>query len=435
MKASHITALTLGLVVIIGLSGWMLLHQVVKVSLEKALATQLEAQTRFTGIRLNLMRGRLSVGRIDCLSNDPESASWKTVVLEKVEWDFELHRLLSGETPADLRIDSFQVERVPGSYTWISPLLVPITGQSLHSQWPRWKIRSLVIRQGNISSPADTIELKNFEWQSYELTMTSIRYGEFVFDNTLLTFHWEAPQFRIDHFITHYEDGTITARGRWVTGPDDDLRIEYQLENVPARVFLSDHWKVLFTGMVSGQGNYTGPLLTWQDGESKGTFSATEARLQALPVLENLSLLTGMAGLTRVPIDTARADLHYHQERFDFSSIIIEKNNRLRWEGSLSVLPDQTLEGDTVLGVNIGAADLLPQLRESIFTERREGYDWTPVKISGDIHQPREDLTPRLKQQLQNEAEKNLKESGDLIEKGLERAKEFIDGWMKERPE
>jgi hypothetical protein len=202
---------------------------------------------------------------------------------------------------------------------------------------------------------------------------------------------------------------------------------------VPARVFLSDRWKVLFKGLITGKGNFTGPLLTWEAGTSTGSFEAGEARLQAFPILENLSLLTGIAGLTSVQIDTAKADLHYHDRQFDFKNIVIRKENTLRWEGNLSVLPDQTLRGETSLGLSTDATDLIPQLRQSIFTEQREGFDWTPVKISGDIDQPREDLTPRLRKQIQSEAGKALQEGGDLIEKGIEKAKELFDDWLKKK--
>jgi hypothetical protein len=425
--------LMLGLALVISVIGWIKLHHSVKVSLEYATSSKLDAQTQFSGLRLDLIRGRMTVQRVECRAHRPQASSWKSILLENAELDFDLLALFSGETPADLRVDSLEVERAPDTYAWISPLLLPASGEPLTRQWPRWKFRSLQIKQALIRDPSDQIEIQGLLLKNYDLEIETIRYRDFVFNETLLTFYWESPEFRIDHFITHHEEGIIRARGRWNTDANDLLTMEYGLEKVPARVFLSDRWKVLFKGLITGKGNFTGPLLTWEAGTSTGSFEAGEARLQAFPILENLSLLTGIAGLTSVQIDTAKADLHYHDRQFDFKNIVIRKENTLRWEGNLSVLPDQTLRGDTSLGLSTDATDLIPQLRQSIFTEQREGFDWTPVKISGDIDQPREDLTPRLRKQIQSEAGKALQEGGDLIEKGIEKAKELFDDWLKKK--
>lgn len=421
------------LLIVACLGAWVLLHQSVKHSLQSALRAELEAQAQVTGIRLNLIRGRLTVQRVELQPMQPGASSWKQVILENASLDFDLMDLFRAVTPADLEMGTMKIERDPDSFDWIGPLLLPATGEILQNQWPHWKARSLRLHHLSVTSPTDTIDVNDVHWLDHDLTIDSIQSGDFVFDRTRLTFFREPPRFRIDHFITHCGEGTITALGHWSADANEQLQIDYQLNRVPARIFLSRDWQILFQGKISGKGTYTGPLLTWEGGESKGSFEADEARLQAFPVLENLSLLAGVAGLTSVGMDTVRGDLHFHDQQFDFTDIIITKKDLLRWEGSLSIFPDQTLKGDTLLGLNPDSTGLLPGLKETIFTESRKGYDWTPVTISGTIEEPREDLSPRLKQVLQNEAGKAVKEGGQLLEQGIEKAKEWLDNWLKKK--
>jgi hypothetical protein len=48
------------------------------------------------------------------------------------------------------------------------------------------------------------------------------------------------------------------------------------------------------------------------------------------------------------------------------------------------------------LGVTPSSLQWLPGSQERVFTVSRDGYLWSPVRISGLAAKPKEDLSPRL---------------------------------------
>ena len=66
-------------------------------------------------------------------------------------------------------------------------------------------------------------------------------------------------------------------------------------------------------------------------------------------------------------------------------------------------------------GVAPSTLEWIPGARERVFTVSRDGYLWTPVRLSGPIAHPSEDLTARLAQaatvQSINEVRQSVRDS------------------------
>jgi hypothetical protein len=67
----------------------------------------------------------------------------------------------------------------------------------------------------------------------------------------------------------------------------------------------------------------------------------------------------------------------------------------MRIEGAFTVVGGQ-IDGTFQVGVTPSSLQWLPGSQERVFTVARAGYLWTPMRLTGAIEHPSEDLTPRL---------------------------------------
>ena len=59
-------------------------------------------------------------------------------------------------------------------------------------------------------------------------------------------------------------------------------------------------------------------------------------------------------------------------------------------------MENKDIDGKFKIAAAPDVVDTLPGAREEVFTESRDGYLWTTLKIDGPSSHPREDLKPRL---------------------------------------
>jgi len=73
----------------------------------------------------------------------------------------------------------------------------------------------------------------------------------------------------------------------------------------------------------------------------------------------------------------------------------IESEGLFKIESAFEIKAGQ-IEGTLQVGVVPSALQWVPGAKESVFTTSRNGYLWTPVRLSGPADHPSEDLTARL---------------------------------------
>jgi len=74
---------------------------------------------------------------------------------------------------------------------------------------------------------------------------------------------------------------------------------------------------------------------------------------------------------------------------------VAEASGLLRVEGAFTVGKGEIV-GDFKVGVTPSSLQWLPGSRARVFTESRDGYAWAPMRLTGPIDHPSEDLSPRL---------------------------------------
>jgi hypothetical protein len=121
--------------------------------------------------------------------------------------------------------------------------------------------------------------------------------------------------------------------------------------------------------------------------------------LTALPILDKLAGYTGVARFKRLILDIASADVNGFGQTREFEKIIIQSNGLLRIEGRLRIDNNQ-LDGSFMVGVTPETLRWIPGAQAHVFTSTnpsgQPGLLWTPLRITGTLDAPREDLTDRL---------------------------------------
>lgn len=206
---------------------------------------------------------------------------------------------------------------------------------------------------------------------------------------------------RDDLHLTHATlawmgDSEITASGH-VRPRDKGWEISTHLSGVPLREIVSDDWKLRLTGRLEGDLDIAGRA--GAEPSVKGTVRLKDAALTAVPLLGRLAAYTHVERFKRLVLDIASARVSGGGQARKFEDIVIQSNGLLRLEGMLDIQGGR-LDGQFMLGVTPETLTWIPGARQHVFTSSRTGAAagmlWTPLRITGTVDKPEEDLTARL---------------------------------------
>lgn len=171
------------------------------------------------------------------------------------------------------------------------------------------------------------------------------------------------------------------------------------LKSIALEGFLSPDWRQKLSGSLSGEiraqgalggsdGNSGGPALS-------GELFITDARLEALPILDQMAHFTRSAKFRRLVINKAGGKFTKKDADLQVTDFAAESNGLIRVEGAFSIRND-VINGAFQVGLTPSSLQWLPGSQERVFTVSRGGYLWTPVRLTGPAAKPQEDLSPRL---------------------------------------
>ena len=75
--------------------------------------------------------------------------------------------------------------------------------------------------------------------------------------------------------------------------------------------------------------------------------------------------------------------------------MVVESEGLIRVEGTYTIV-DGRIDGSFQVGLTPATLQWIPGSQEEIFTDSRDGYRWTPMRLTGPVDHPNDDLTPRL---------------------------------------
>jgi len=267
------------------------------------------------------------------------------------------------------------------------------------SSWPKWLPQ-------------------RFEMGRLSVARTSLRFGEASVEDVALSIapegdswtfngsggHLRAPrlpEMKIDDFRARHqkgdfflteshlrlgESGKIEASGASSDG--GSLRVEWQGVNV--QDLLASEWKNRLFGLSDG-------LAVFRSSKDvSGNFLIHDGRVENVHVLEQIATFTGNPAFRRLPLQELSAGFSYKNGEIALDNLVAESKGLLRVEGNVRISEKGGIAGVLEIGVTPQTLQWLPGSRERVFTKARNGYVWAPLRVTGTIEHPEEDLSKRL---------------------------------------
>jgi len=188
-----------------------------------------------------------------------------------------------------------------------------------------------------------------------------------------------------------WQDGRLEATGEW-----DSQQGTYSLEghatDVKCEELLNETWAKRVTGTVDsdftvGKGD-RGPTV-------KGRLTILNGTLTALPVLDALAAYADTRRFRVLSLSEAHTDWRWHDGEILLSNLVLASEGLVRLEGRISIR-DRKLDGLFRLGLAPGTLASIPGAETDVFLPGERGLVWAPLRISGTVDNPKEDLTDRL---------------------------------------
>lgn len=215
-------------------------------------------------------------------------------------------------------------------------------------------------------APPLRVDRARLRWQGQRLSITDITAD--VFDKGHLSGSGEAE----------FDRGEYSFEGG--------------LEGVRCDELLPDDWKQRVRGQVSADFSVRG-----RGGEAvtSGKVRVKDGVLTALPVLDRLAAYANTARFRVLPLQEARASFIKRGERLSLTDIVISSEGLVRLEGRMEIVGDK-LDGYFRLGLAPGTLATIPGAESKVFVEQERGLLWAPLRITGTVDSPKEDLSERL---------------------------------------
>ena len=195
------------------------------------------------------------------------------------------------------------------------------------------------------------------------------------------------------------ETGRISASGEFSS--NSKLRIEWN--QVDVTLFLDSVWRSRLSGKLAGTAALQWPESGLGSGEAGGSFRLTDGLAQNMDLLDRIATFTGAPQFRRMPLQEVSGNFEWTKGALRITNLVAESKGLLRLEGICTVTTGGTIDGTLQVGVTPQTLQWLPGSRERVFSETKNGYLWTTVRISGSLRELREDLSSRLVAAMQDE--------------------------------
>ena len=227
-----------------------------------------------------------------------------------------------------------------------------------------------------------------------------------VADGTLrLPFGW-VPELRMGRARLRYQDGQVFLNnatvGVWkdgrleASGEWDSAARRYSLEGDVAGVkceqVFNEDWSKRVVGDLSSDftlDNHAGAAV------ARGRLKILNGTLTALPLLDSLAAYADTRRFRVLALSEAHTDWKWKSGEFFFSNLVLASEGLVRLEGNLFIRGG-ALDGTFHLGLAPGTLANIPGAETDVFAPGARGLVWAPLRITGTLDDPKEDLTDRL---------------------------------------
>ncbi|MEO5717648.1 MAG: hypothetical protein ABIR29_03650 [Chthoniobacterales bacterium] len=214
------------------------------------------------------------------------------------------------------------------------------------------------------------------------------------------------PELRIVRAEAHYAKPRLELRSvRFAIGKKEDtkvtgmldlgqpggLHLQVQSKNAPVAPFLNGSWRGKFEGQIDGEARIDKSFAPDAKASASGKLKISGAELHDVVTLDRLAALTRHPEFAHLKLSQLSGRYDFSGARLEVKELRLEAKNLFRIEGRF-VIEEKQIDGRFQIGATAEVLDAIPGAREYVFTEARDGYFWTSLKLSGPLKNPREDL-------------------------------------------
>ena len=224
------------------------------------------------------------------------------------------------------------------------------------------------------------------------------------------------------------EGGEITVNGEVTANEKVDL--QFKTAGVNVTPLLPEDWRARLHGRVKGDGRVQ---ISLRDGTSSdpvvtGHAELQQAVLEALPVLDKIAEFTKTDRFRSLRLNQVRGDFRYDASGLHVTNLVVESEPLILVKGSFTIANGQ-IDGTFDLGITPSPLQFLPGSQDKVFSAPRDGYAWTPLRITGPYRSPREDLSARLYAAAENAVVQKVGDTATQAVGGaVNTAKKGVDG-------
>lgn len=188
-----------------------------------------------------------------------------------------------------------------------------------------------------------------------------------------------------------WENGRITATGEWDMATRR-FSAEGRVTDIKWDEVLNDDWSKRLSGdLVSDF------IVDNQAGAPRinGKLTIKNGVVTALPVLDALAAYADTRRFRTLSLDEAHTEWRWKKGEIVLTNLVLSSASLVCLEGNLTIR-EKNLDGVFRLGLAPGTLASIPGAETHVFTPGERGLLWTPLRITGTLDDPKEDLTDRL---------------------------------------
>ncbi|MCX6865983.1 MAG: hypothetical protein NTV46_07140 [Verrucomicrobia bacterium] len=188
-----------------------------------------------------------------------------------------------------------------------------------------------------------------------------------------------------------WKDGHVEASGEWDTAAGR-YALRGDISGVKCNDLFNEDWSKRFIGDISSNftlNNLAGSPVT------SGRLTVLNGTLTALPVLDALAAYADTRRFRVLSLSEAHTDWKWQTGEVLLTNLVLASEGFVRLEGSISIR-GRELDGTFRLGLAPGTLASIPGAETNVFAAGERGLLWAPLRITGTLDNPKEDLTDRL---------------------------------------
>lgn len=188
-----------------------------------------------------------------------------------------------------------------------------------------------------------------------------------------------------------WKDGRLGASGEWDSAAGR-YSIEGDISGVKCEDLFNEDWSKRCIGDLSTDfslDNHSGAVV------ARGRLALRDATLTALPILDALAAYADTRRFRILSLNEAHTDWKWKNGEIFLSNLVLASEGLVRLEGNIFIR-GRELDGTFRLGLAAGTLASIPGAETDVFVPGERSLVWAPLRITGTLDDPKEDLTDRL---------------------------------------